>query len=85
MRKSRASLEPFWGLKIGKYVEYLTCVSSEYIINRALLSLKSTAGSLYVFFLAYVMPWINKASLALYIARIIMKGLARGETAARPT
>ena len=32
-------------------------------------------------FLAYVMPWINKASLALYtctcIAHIIVKGLAR--------
>ena len=64
MRKSRASLEPFWGLKIGKYIMR---VSSEYIINRALLSLRSTAVSLHVFFLAYVMPWINKASLALYI------------------
>ena len=29
MRKSRALLEPFWDLKISKYVEYLTCVSSE--------------------------------------------------------
>ena len=77
MRKSRASLEPFWGLKIGKYVEHLTRVSSKFIINRALLSLRSTTGSLYVFFLAYVMPWINKASLALYIACIIVKGLAR--------
>ena len=35
MRKSRASLEPFWDLKISnlKYVEYLTRVSSEYIIS----------------------------------------------------
>ena len=31
MRKFRASMEPFWDLKIGKYVEYLTPVSSEYI------------------------------------------------------
>ena len=30
MRKFRASLEPFWDLKISKYVEYLTRVSSEY-------------------------------------------------------
>ena len=29
MKKSRASLEPFWDLKISKYVEYLTRVSSE--------------------------------------------------------
>ena len=29
-RKLRASLEPFWDLKISKYVEYLTRVSSEY-------------------------------------------------------
>ena len=28
-RKLRASLEPFWDLKISKYVEYLTRVSSE--------------------------------------------------------
>jgi hypothetical protein len=33
MRKFRASMEPFWDLKIiGKYVEYLTHVSSEYVI-----------------------------------------------------
>ena len=33
MRKFRASLEPFWDLKISKYVEYLTRVSSEYITS----------------------------------------------------
>ena len=27
MKKSRASLEPFWDLKISKYVEYLTRVA----------------------------------------------------------
>ena len=43
-RKLRASLEPFWDLKISKYVEYLTRVSSEYITSRALLSLRSTVG-----------------------------------------
>ena len=30
-RKFRASMEPFWDLKIGIYVEYRTYVSSEYI------------------------------------------------------
>ena len=69
-RKFRASLEPFWDLKISKYVEYLMRVSSEYIISWALLSLRSTVGWTSRVFLAYVMPWINKASLALYIARI---------------
>ena len=29
----RASLEPFWDLKISKYVEYLTRVSSEYKLS----------------------------------------------------
>ena len=37
-----------------------------------LLSLRSTVGWTSRVFLAYVMPWINKASLALYIARIIV-------------
>ena len=69
MRKFRASLEPFWDLKIGKYVEYLMPVSSEYLISCELLSLTSTAGRTSRVFLAYVIPWINKASLALYIAR----------------
>jgi hypothetical protein len=57
MRKSRASLEPFWDLKIGKYVEYLTPVSSEYLISCELLSLISTAGRTSRAFLAYVIPW----------------------------
>ena len=72
MRKFRASLEPFWDLKISKYVEYLTCVSSKYITSWALLSLRSTIGWTSRIFLAYVRPWINKVSLALYIARIIV-------------
>jgi hypothetical protein len=31
MGKFRASMEPFWDLKIGEYVEYLIHVYSEYI------------------------------------------------------
>jgi hypothetical protein len=66
MRKFKASMEPFWD---GKYVEYLTPISSEYLISCELLSLTSTAGRTSRVFLAYVIPWINKASLELYIAR----------------
>ena len=73
MRKSRASLEPFWGLNISKY---LTHVSSEHITSWVLLSMTSTAGETSHVLLAYIMLWINIASLALYIARIIEKGLA---------
>ena len=67
MRKSRASLEPFWGLSISKY---LTHVSSEHITSWVLLSMTSTAGETSHVLLAYIMLWINIASLALYIARI---------------
>jgi hypothetical protein len=74
MRKFRASMEHFWDLKIGKCVEWLTCVhvSSEYFISGVLPSLISTAGQLQTscVFLGYIIPWINKVSLALYIARI---------------
>ena len=63
-------MEPFWGLKIHKYVEYLTHISSEYIISSVLPSLTSTARRTSRVFLDYVIPWINKASLALYIAHI---------------
>jgi hypothetical protein len=69
MRKFRASMEPFWDLKIGKYVEYLMPVSSEYLISCELLSLTSTAGRTSRVFLADVIPWINKAGFELYIAR----------------
>ena len=64
-------MEPFWDLKIGIYVEYLTHVSSEYIISWALLSLLSTAGRTSHILLDDVIPWINKASLVLYIARTL--------------
>ena len=78
MRKSRASLEPFWDLKLGKY--------SYACIQRIHYKLSATFSEKYCWrvFLAYVMPWINKASLALYVARII-EGAGPRETAARPT
>jgi hypothetical protein len=41
MRKFRASMEPFWDLKISEYVEHLT---SEYFTTCVLPSLTSTAG-----------------------------------------
>jgi hypothetical protein len=44
MRKFRASVEPFYDLKIYKYVEYLMYVSSEYLRSRMLLSLLSMVG-----------------------------------------
>ena len=61
----RVSMEPFWGLKIGKYVDYQTHVSSEYIYIKSweLLSPISTAGQTSRVLLADVIPWINKASL----------------------
>jgi hypothetical protein len=57
--------------KIGTYVEYLTRISSEYFTSTVLPSLTSTAGRTSRVFLAYVIPWINKASLVLYIARSV--------------
>ena len=71
MRKFRASMEPFWDLKISKYVEYLTPVSSEYIKSWVLLSPTSITGQTSRILLADVIPWINKASLVLYIARTL--------------
>ena len=71
MRKFWTSMEPFWDLKIGKYVEYFTRVSSEYITSWALLSLTNTAGQTSNILLADVIPWINKASLMLYIACMV--------------
>ena len=44
MRKFRASMEHFRDLKIGKYVEQITYISSEYIKSCMLLSLTSKAG-----------------------------------------
>ena len=71
MRKFRASMEPFWNLKLSKYVEGLTPVSSEYIKSWVPLSPTSTAGWTSRVLLADVIPWINKASLVLYIARML--------------
>jgi hypothetical protein len=36
--------QAFWDLKISKYVEYLTHVSSEHLISCMLFSLVSMAG-----------------------------------------
>ena len=60
MQKFRASVEPFWDLKIGKYVEteYETPVSSEYIISCVLLSLTSSDGRSSRVLLADVIRWI---------------------------
>ena len=58
-------MEPFWDLNISKYVEYLTRASSEYLISCVLSSLTSTASRI---LLAYVIQWINIASLELHIA-----------------
>ncbi len=55
MRKFRASLED---LKIGKYVEYLMPISSEYITSCKLLSLTSTTGRTSRVFLAYEILWV---------------------------
>ena len=44
---------PFQGLKISKYVEFLTCLSSEYFTSSVLPSLTSTAGKLHTF------PWLT--------------------------
>ena len=47
-------------------------VSSEYILSRVLLSPTSTAGRTSHVLLADVIPWINKASFALYNIAHIM-------------
>ena len=64
-------MEPFWDLKIGIYVEYLTHVSSKYITSWVLLSLTGTTSQTSRVLLADIIPWINKASLVLYIARML--------------
>ena len=46
-------------------------VSSDYITSRVLLSLTSTAGRTSRILVADVIPWINKASPALYTARTL--------------
>ena len=63
-------MEPFWDLKTSKYVQNLTCASSEYLASCVLSSLTSTAGQISCVFLVYIIwhPWINIASLVLYVA-----------------
>ena len=67
--KFRASMEPFWDLKFGEYVEYLMRVSSEYLTSSMLPSLTSSDGRTLRVLLADVIPWIYIDSPALYIAR----------------
>ena len=71
MQKFRASMEPFWDLKFGEYVEYLACVSSEYLTSSVLPSLMSSDGQTSRILLAdvHVIPWICIDSPALHIAR----------------
>jgi hypothetical protein len=64
MQKFRASMEPF-----GEYIEYLTRVSSEYLISSVLPSLTSSNGRTSRVLLSDVIPRIYIASPALYIAR----------------
>ena len=53
---------PRWSdLKIGKYVEYLMHVSSEYFTSSVLPCLTSTDGRASCVVFACVMPWINNA------------------------
>ena len=44
MKKSRASLEPFWDLKIRKYVEILRMYPANTLQAERYLSLRSTIG-----------------------------------------
>ncbi len=68
MQKFRVSMEPFWDLKFGEYVEYLTCVSNEYLTSSVLPSLTSSDGWTSHVLLADVIPWIYIDSPKLYIA-----------------
>ena len=59
-RKFRAFMEPFWDLKIGIYVEYLTHVSSEYInTSQVLLSLTSKVD---VPIMSQLVLWVMKTN-----------------------
>ena len=70
--KFRTSMEPFWDLKIGMHVEYLTHTSSKYVTSWVLhvLSLTSTAGRTSHVLLADIIPWINKTSLVLQVCTV---------------
>ena len=69
MRRSRASMEPFWDLKFSEYVEYLSRVSSEYLTISLLPSLTSNNSWTSRVLLTDIIPWIYIDSPALYIAR----------------
>ena len=74
MRKFRASLEPFCDSKFSEYVEYLACVSNEYLTSSLLPSLTSSDGRTSRVLLADVIPWIYIDSPAQYIARTSLAG-----------
>ena len=63
-------MEPFWDLKIGMHVEYLTHTSSKYVTSWVLPSLTSTAGRTSHVLLADIIPWINKTSLVLQVCTV---------------
>ena len=69
MKKSRASLEPFWDSKISKY---LMRVSSEYIHYK--LSATFSEKHCWLNFTCFLGLRNAVDSLALYIARIITRG-----------
>jgi hypothetical protein len=71
LRKFRASIEPVRDLKIREYVnlEYLVLISSECIFIYKLCVTFSDKYHWRVL-VAYVILWINKASLVLYIAHM---------------
>jgi hypothetical protein len=49
-------MEPFWDLKISRYVEYVMHVSSEYLIIKLRATLSDKYG--WLNFLAYVIPYM---------------------------
>jgi hypothetical protein len=75
MRKSGASMEPFWDSKINKYmyVEYLAHASSKYLISYALLSLSSMAGPTFMCSLVYVILCIKKLACSIYSTHSCMR------------
>jgi hypothetical protein len=79
MWKFRASMDRFWDLKISIYVPHLMHISSEYFTSSMLPSLTSIVGRISLAYM-YVITWINIASLALYIVRIVSSAACRATT-----
>ena len=70
MKKPRASLEPFWDLKVSKYVEYLTRVAIQRIDYK--LSATFSEKHCWLNFTCFLGLRNAVDSLVLYIARIIV-------------